>query len=433
MGNLHKIERKDGVTMNYILAEKCADQAVKTNVFVKVQKDTRAEKGSPEFKRIALCVFLAGLSCFAQLYLFQPILPVLTKQFSITPAESSFAVSFSTLGMALGLFAGVFFANRISRKKLISFSLISSSILTILSSFVTIFPLLIVINTVKGFLLAGATSVVMSYISEEVNPSVLGKATSLSIAGNAVGGMGGRIAATLLTGWFSWRWASSVIGVSCLLLGLLFAWKVPESRHFKIEKVNFRDRVKQMGRHLGIPLLMVMYLLAALMLGSFVSIYNYIGFRLKGAPFNLSHEVIASIYLMYLIGSVGSMSAGILSDRHGTKKVLVAMLAIAFGGLLLLLPGNILPVIAGLSIFTFCFFGAHAIASRIVAQYIPYERSTSISLYLLFYYIGSSVMGTGTGIIMHHMGWTAFVLSLCIAVALALALAIKTNITKHSL
>jgi YNFM family putative membrane transporter len=327
------------------------------------------------------------------------------------------------MGMALGLFTGVFVADRVSRKKVISIALISSSLLTILSSFTSIFSLLILINTVKGFLLAGATSVVMAYIAEEVHPSVLGLATSLSIAGNAVGGMGGRIAATLITGWLSWRWAALIIGISCLSFGLLFAWGVPESRHFHPVRVNITNKVKQMGRHLGSPLLISMYLLAGLMLGSFVSIYNYIGFRLDGSPFYLSHHVIASVYLMYIIGSVGSMSGGILSDRIGTKKVLVALLLLALAGLLLLLPENLFSLITGLGVFTFCFFGAHAIASRIVAQHIPMERSTAISLYLLFYYIGSSVLGTGTGIIMHHFGWVAFVGSLFIAVSAALALA----------
>lgn len=414
--------------MNDVLLEKSPYQAARLSASVPVSVDIYAEKGSLAFKRIALCVFLAGLSCFAQLYLFQPILPVLASQFSITPAESSFAVSFSTLGMASGLFSGVFLADRAPRKKLIGIGLISSSVLTILSSFITLFPVLILVNTAKGFLLAAATSVVMAYIAEEVHPSVLGIATSLSIAGNAVGGMGGRIAAMLLTGWLSWRWAAFSIGTCCLLFGLLFIWKAPDSRHFHIIKVDFNDKIRQMGRHLGQPVLIAMFLLAGLMLGSFVSIYNYIGFRLSGEPFRLPHQVIASIYLMYLIGSAGSMSAGILSDRMGTRKVMVTLLILAIVGLLFLLPAHLLPVILGLSIFTFCFFGVHAIASRIVSQYIPKERSTAISLYLLFYYIGSSVLGTGTGIIMHHLGWVAFVLSLCTAVAFALGLAVRTRI-----
>lgn len=385
-----------------------------------------------EVKQIGLSIFLAGLSCFAQLYLFQPIMPALVRQFNITPAESSFAVSFSTIGMATGLFGGIFLADRVSRKKLISISLISSSVLTILSALSHHFWALIVINTIKGILLAGSASVVVAYIAEEVHPAVLGTVTSMNIAGNAVGGMSGRIVATLLTGWLSWKLAVLVIGIFCLLCGLFFVWVAPESVHFKPVRVNFFNKLKEMQRHLKIRTLFFMFMLGAILLGCFVSVYNYLAFRLEGEPFNLPHVVIASIYLMYIVGSAGSLSGGILSDRLGIKRVLIFMLALYLSSLFLLLPGNIVSVSIGLGIFTFAFFGAHAIASRVVAQYIPAERSASISIYLLFYYLGSSIFGTLTGIVMHRWGWDIFILVLIVPVIVALGLVWQLKQAVHS-
>lgn len=381
-------------------------------------------------KQISLCIFLAGLSCFAQLYLFQPIMPTLTRQFNISPAESSFAVSFSTFGMAIGLFSGIFFADRISRKKVISAALISSSVLTILSSWSGHFWVLIALNTLKGFLLAGSASVVVAYIAEEVHPSVLGTVTSMNIAGNAVGGMSGRIVATLLTTWLSWQYATFIIGLFCLVCGLLFAWIAPESRHFKPVKVNGMAKLGEMKRQLHLPVLLFMFVLGAILLGCFVSVYNYLGFRLENSPFNLRHEFIASIYLMYIVGSAGSLAGGILSDKYGAKQILMLMLGVNLAGLFLLLPVNVFSVIVGLGLVTFAFFGGHAIASRVVAQYVPGQRSTSISMYLLFYYIGSSVFGTATGIGMHRYGWSAFVFSLVVPMMIAFILVL--NLKKQS-
>ncbi len=398
------------------------------------QADVISLESSNEYKdvkQIGLCIFLAGLSCFAQLYLFQPIMPALARQFNITPAESSFAVSFSTMGMAAGLFSGMFFADRISRKKIISISLISSSVLTILSSLSHYFWVLIAINAIKGFLLAGSASVVVAYIAEEVHPAVLGTVTSMNIAGNAVGGMSGRIVATLLTGWLSWEWAALVIGLFCLFCGLLFVWIAPESVHFRPVKVNVFTKLKEIRSQMRAPVLLSMFALGAILLGCFVSIYNYLAFRLEGQPFDLPHVVIASIYLMYIVGSVGSLSGGILSDKFGTKQILVLMLCLYLISLALLIPGNIFSVSAGLGIFTFAFFGAHAIASRIVAQYIPAERSTSISIYLLFYYLGSSIMGTLTGIVMHSHGWNVFVFVLAVPMLAALGLVMMLKRRLH--
>ena len=77
---------------------------------------------------ISICVFLSGFSRFAQLYYFQPLLPDLAKDFILSASESSFAISFSTLGMVFGLFTTMFVADRIPRKKMIGTGLLSSSI-----------------------------------------------------------------------------------------------------------------------------------------------------------------------------------------------------------------------------------------------------------------------------------------------------------------
>lgn len=377
------------------------------------QEDSRVTKNSKEFSKIARGMFLSGLSCFMQLYLFQPILPAIGKEFSINPAESSLTVSFSTIGIAAGLFAGALFADRISRKHLIGFALVCSSVLTVLSSLVPVFPALVLINMLKGFFLSGSASVAMTYIAEEIHPSALGKATSLYITGNAIGGMSGRIVATLVTGWLSWRWAAASVGVICFIFGLLFVIEAPASKHFTPYKTEALKKLKAMSIHVHNPLLLSMYILAALILGSFVSIYNYLAFRMQSAPFFLPHEILASLYLMYLAGSAGSMAAGVLSDKFSSQNTLPAMVSLSLLGLLLMLTSNIILVILGLGIFTISFFGAHTTASKIVAQYSHTSRPVSISLYLLFYYAGSSLFGTSSGVIMHNYGWAAFIFTLC--------------------
>uniref|UniRef100_A0AAU6WKN9 Major facilitator superfamily (MFS) profile domain-containing protein n=1 Tax=Chryseobacterium endophyticum TaxID=1854762 RepID=A0AAU6WKN9_9FLAO len=51
-----------------------------------------------------MCIFLSGLSVFAQLYLFQPLLPLVAGHFKTSVGDSSLLVSSTTIGMALGLF-----------------------------------------------------------------------------------------------------------------------------------------------------------------------------------------------------------------------------------------------------------------------------------------------------------------------------------------
>jgi YNFM family putative membrane transporter len=168
-----------------------------------------------------------------------------------------------------------------------------------------------------------------------------------------------------------------------------------------------------MGMYLRNPLLLSLYVLAALILGSFVSIYNYLSYRMQAAPFFLPHEILALFYLMYLAGSAGSMTAGVLMDKFKSQKILPGMVALSLVGLLLMLTSSIILILIGLGIFTASFFAAHTVASKIVAQLSKTDRPASISLYFLFYYAGSSFLGTSSGVIMHKYGWSVFIFALC--------------------
>lgn len=53
--------------------------------------------------KVTVSFFMVGLATFALLYFVQPILPILSKEFSVTPATSSLALSLSTGLMACGL------------------------------------------------------------------------------------------------------------------------------------------------------------------------------------------------------------------------------------------------------------------------------------------------------------------------------------------
>lgn len=53
--------------------------------------------------RVTLSFFMVGLSTFALLYFVQPILPILSSEFKISPAQSSMSLSLCTGLLALGL------------------------------------------------------------------------------------------------------------------------------------------------------------------------------------------------------------------------------------------------------------------------------------------------------------------------------------------
>ncbi|HIC8643039.1 MFS transporter [Elizabethkingia meningoseptica] len=387
----------------------------------------KADRNSKRFRNIKLCIFLSGLSVFAQIYLFQPLLPMVSEHFQRSVGDSSLLVSSSTIGMALGLFFFAFKADDFSRKKLMVFSLLTSAILTIISVWIPSLPLLIAIGVIKGFVISGVSSVALAYLTEEVSVAIVGMAISMYISGNTIGGMSGRILATIIAGEMGWQKAVLIIGIESLLLGLIF-WKFfPESRFFVPQKINFSRKLKQMGKFISDPYMLRLYLIAALLMGVFVSVYNYLTFRLESPPFSLNHLFVAFIFLMYTFGVFGTMATSRLSQRFEQKYILRIFIITMLGGVFLLLSHNITLLIIGLALLTFSFFAVHTMASRLITLHAKEGKSSATSIYWLFYYFGSSILGSGTGYLLHATSWTGFVTVLLLTVAISFLLTIRNR------
>ena len=82
------------------------------------------------------------------------------------------------------------------------------------------------------------------------------------------------------------------------------------------------------------------------------------------------------------------------------------MFLVSAAGILLLYITDFRVVTLGLA------FVVHVLCNRIVSDYNLSKRSVTISIYLLTYYLGSSLLGWGTGVILDTWGWQYFLGSL---------------------
>lgn len=379
-----------------------------TTTYTESLEETRAVKGTATYKRIKWCIFLVGVSVFAQLYNFQPILSEITTYFKVTPAESSYLVSAATMGMAIGLLLFAFIADSYPRKDIILFSLVTSTLLTLLSAFVSDFSILVNISFIKGMCISGVSAVTLAYLAEEIDPKYIGIAISFYLAGNTFGGMFGRIVTALISGWFGWQPAVFIIGIIAVIIAIAFYMYFPDSKFFEPKKLNIGDKLSQMKSIFKNYKIMAMYLVAICLMGSFVSVYNFLGFKLEAAPYNLPHYLIAMIFLMYAFGIVGNMVAGSLSDRYSPRKIMLITLSLMLVGTIGMYMDNLFIVLIGLTFFTVSFFSSHTIASRVVTTLGKESKSSATALYWFFYYVGSSVIGSSTGIFVNKGNWNGF-------------------------
>lgn len=367
------------------------------------------QRGSRAYMRANLALFFAGFVTFSTLYTFQPLFPNLVKEFGISPAVASLSLSFATFALALSLPISGSLSDAWSRRRLMGLSVLLASLLALASAASTTLPTLLVLRLLQGVALAGVPAVAMAYLNEEIDPRAIGSAMGLYIAGNACGGMAGRILTAWLTDLFSWRMAVAGIGLVSLLLALLFWLTLPASRNFQRRELHLGKLSRSLLSHLCNPGLLCLFLLAFTCMGGFVTLYNYVTFRLLGPDFALSHSQVALIFLAYAFGAGGSSLMGGLVDRFGRAPLLFWALGIMTCGLLLTLASQVLIVIAGIIIFTIGFFGAHAIASAWVGVLAGQARAQASSLYLFAYYLGSSISGTGGGFFYSSWGWPGVV------------------------
>ncbi|ERK17548.1 MAG: MFS transporter [Pantoea sp.] len=381
---------------------------------------TWIERGSPQFMRVTLALFSAGLATFALLYCVQPILPVLSQQFGVSPAASSISLSLSTGLMALGLLVTGPLSDAIGRKSVMVTALMLAALCTVISAMMTSWHGILLMRALIGLSLSGVAAVGMTYLSEEIHPRVIAFSMGLYISGNSIGGMSGRLLTGVLTDLFSWRIAIGVIGCFSLASALMF-WKIlPASRHFRpasLRPHNLLINFRLHWRDKGLPLL---FAEGFLLMGAFVTLFNYIGYRLLSAPWFLSQAVVGLLSVVYLTGSWSSPKAGAMTSRFGRGPVMITATAIMLCGLLLTAFNTLWIILPGMMLFTAGFFAAHSVASGWIGPRARRAKGQASSLYLFSYYVGSSVAGTLGGVFWHSFGWggvTAF-----ISVLLVLAL-----------
>jgi YNFM family putative membrane transporter len=108
------------------------------------------------------------------------------------------------------------------------------------------------------------------------------------------------------------------------------------------------------------------------------------------------------------------MLAGYLSDRYSTKKIFRLTLILLLLGLGGMLFSSLSLILIGLILFTLTFFLIHTLAGRLVTELTGEGKSMATSLYWLFYYVGSSVIGTSSGVFVNGGEWNYFIVTLLI-------------------
>ena len=384
-------------------------------------------QGTPEFRRTNLALFSAGFATFALLYCVQPLMPVFAREFHVNAAQSSLPLSLTTGLIAPAMIVAGAFSEARGRKGIMVASLGASAVLTVACAFSWRWGALLTFRAIAGITFAGLPAISMAYLAEEVHPTSLGLAMGLAIGGNGLGGMIGRLVTSFITDLSSWRWAMGTIGLLGVVATIIFWKSLPPSRHFVAHPMRAGVLARTMMRQLRDPGLVALFAQGFLIMGVFVTTYNYATYHLLDPPYSLSQSAAGLIFVVYLAGIFASAWIGARAARVGRRRMLLAMLGLMLAGVGLTALSPLASVVLGIAVVTFGFFGAHSVASTWVGLRAKQAKAQASALYLFFYYMGSSIAGAAGGLFWEHAHWWGVVAFVTGLLFVALLIGVETS------
>jgi MFS transporter, YNFM family, putative membrane transport protein len=391
-------------------------------------------RGSVAYARLLAALFCAGVATFAQLYSPQAVLPLISADLGVGAASAALTVSASTVGLAIGVIPWSTLADRIGRVKAISMSVTAATAVGLLVPFAPTYQLLLAGRLLEGLFVGGVPAIAVAYLTEEIDPAHAARAAGTFVAGTTIGGLAGRLVASPVAEIAGWRIGIFTVAVVCAVAALSFVKLAPQPRGFIPSRESGANPegglVHRLFANLRSRRQLTLFAQAFLLMGGFVALYNFLGFRLSAAPFNLPPFAVSLVFLAYLAGTWTSSRAGAEASRFGRKPVLLVSVAVMIAGIAITLSTNVIAVLVGLVVATAGFFGAHSIASGWTGQSAPVGKAQASSLYNLFYYGGSSVVGWFGGVAFDGSGWPAvalMIMALAVIAAVAAALFLPAN------
>ncbi|WP_410055783.1 MFS transporter [Rhodococcus sp. WS3] len=382
-------------------------------------------RGSAGYRAVTLALFAAGLTTFVSMYSAQALLPAFSHSFGVSPAVSALSVSVTTGMVALAIIPASALSARFGRTRVMIFSAITSCVIGLLLPMSPTIEILLVGRAFQGAALAGIPAVAMAYLAEEIDPKDLGAAMGRYVAGTTVGGLIGRLIPAAVVDVSSWHWALFAVALLSTVFAIVMTRTLPESQFFQPQPVSVRRLMSNLRVHLANSALRTLFALGFIVMGAFVSVYNFLGFRLAAAPFGLSEAVVGLVFLFYLAGTVTSTAAGAAADRVGQRWVLLGSVSVTALGLALTVPDNLALTLVGMLLFTGGFFAAHSVASGWVGRLARVHRAEASALYLFAYYAGSSVAGVLAGSAFAVGGWNGVSIFVACLLVVAMGLSLR--------
>ena len=377
--------------------------------------------------RLQLIIFALVSAAFTNIYITQPVLPVLQREFSVDMVLVSFTVSAVIFGIALSNLPFGFLADRWSIRPIILTGGVLVAISGLVCAVTENFWVLIGARFLQGIFIPSLTTCLAAYLAKTVPVMRLNVVMGSYVSATVLGGLSSR----LLGGWIHpslhWRYAfvsASILTLLATFIAALGLPKVSAKSEKQHKPIGFWVLLKRWE-------FLRIYFCAAGSFAIFSSVFNYLPYRLGGYPFGFSTQLTTLLYLVYVVGIFLGPTAGRISNRFGSGNTLLFGSFILGGALALILLPSIIAVILGLLGICTGFFTIHAAAVGSLNRKLRSGQGRANAFYVLFYYIGGWLGITGAGFAYEKGGWNTLIAICMLLLIIPLGAGIGERKSRH--
>ncbi|WP_291756408.1 MFS transporter [Lysinibacillus sp. UBA5990] len=332
-----------------------------------------------------------GMVVMSSLYLTIPLISLFSDYFNISLAKAGFTSSVFSLGFALGCFFYGAISEKYGRKNVIVFGLFSLSMITLLLGLVNDFSFILLLRGLQGLAAATFSPVALAYTLEIFpNDRKVGAIGFIS-TGFLVAGIVGQVFSGYVSDHSHWHVIFYVLAAVYLITALLVVWILPKGV-LQNESKNIWAPLKRIGIIFTNRNLIFSYIIAFVLLMSFVSMYIILGAYLTSDSFGMKGQNLIYIRAFGIVGMVMSPFAGKLAKRFNVLFVLKMALCLSIISLTMM---SFVSTIAGLTIISILFVGGIALAVpslvTLVSQLGWNMGGIAVSMYTVILFAGTSV------------------------------------------
>jgi len=285
--------------------------------------------------RLLAVLALINFVNFADRTVVVPLLPLLRQQMNLTDSQLGSLQSGLLVVLALASWPCGFFADRISRTKIILGGVIFWSLATIVCGFVPSFMFLLIARSLIGVGEAAYAPAAQSMISDSFPYERRANAQAIFASGMLLGGAAGQAFGGLVGEVHGWKYTFIVVGVICMIPGI-FVVKLPEPPR------RPRSEVVPISSLLSVPAYVAMLVAGTCITFSSVSLLTWgIDFARDYKEFSLREAAVSLAAVALLSLLLGVLTGGFLADllhrKYPYGRILVIAAAFLFAAPFVLL------------------------------------------------------------------------------------------------